>query len=380
MVTTAANSVQKNADASIHIEPDLGRLVCHGAWTIERLASIERQLPRLTLAAGTWELHTDAVLAMDSAGALLLKQLLQRLTSSGAEFSLQALPTQHRDLLELVQQAGESSATTSPRPLNPVENLGKATLTTLEQAVSLMAFIGSCALESLPLLLRPQRIRWRQVAIELRRAGVTALPIIGLLTFLVGIVIAYQGGLPLQRYGANIYIVELVSITMLREMAPLLTAIIVAGRTGSSYAAEIGTMQVTEEVDALRTMGITPFEMLVLPKLLALLIAMPLLTVFADIMGLLGGVLAADSMLDVSMAAFLDRMPRRLPHSTFWVGIIKTPVFAIIIVLVGCFQGFQVHGSAERVGQATTASVVQSIFLVIVVDAIFSIVFNKLNL
>lgn len=380
MAIAETTFAQSEPDADLRVESNERRLVCSGAWTIRRLAAIEARLAKLDVAAGSWELRTDAVQGLDSAGALLLERALRRLTGRGAEISLDQLPAQHRALLELVRAEQDQGAAAGAPFLNPVERLGKATLGALEQSYSLLTFVGSSAIESLPLLLRPHRIRWRQVMIELRRAGVTALPIIGLLIFLVGVVIAYQGGIPLQRYGANIFIVELVAMTMLREMAPLLTAIIVAGRTGSSYTAEIGTMQVTEEVDALRTMGITPFEMLVLPKLIALMIAMPLLTVFADIMGLLGGMLAADSLLDIGMATFLDRMPRRLPTSTFWVGIVKTPVFAAIIVLVGCFQGFRVHGSAERVGRATTASVVLSIFLVIVADAIFSIVFNLLNL
>lgn len=380
MAIAKTASVQSKQAASFQVDAKNRLLICSGDWTIGGLKTVESSLMKLALAQGSWLLQTDAVQVLDSAGALLLQRALHQLSGKGAEVSFQNIPAQHRELLELVQSKEEQSATKAARHLNPVERLGKSMLDALSIAYRLLSFVGSSVIEAIPLLLQPHRIRWRQVAIELRRAGVMALPIIGLLIFLVGVVIAYQGGIPLQRYGANIFIVELISMTMLREMAPLLTAIIVAGRTGSSYTAEIGTMQVTEEVDALRTMGITPFEMLVLPKLIAMLIAMPLLTVFADIMGLLGGMLAADSMFDISMATFLDRMPRRLPLSTFWVGIVKTPVFAVIIVMVGCFQGFSVRGSAERVGQATTASVVLSIFLVIVADAAFSIVFNMLGL
>lgn len=354
-------------------------LLCSGSWTIQRLSGAERELQQLQLPRGRWLLHTDSVQRMDSAGALLLAQTMQRLRAGGVDLNPQRLPAQHQVLLNLVRSELQD-APSPPAAPNFVERLGKGTLSLLGQSYHLLAFLGSCTLQALPFLLHPHRIRWRQVAIEIQRAGVTALPIIGLLMFLVGVVIAYQGGLPLQQYGANIFIVELVSMTILREMGPLITAIIVAGRTGSSYTAEIGTMQVTEEVDALRTIGITPFEMLVLPKLIALLVALPLLTVFANILGLLGGMLAAESLLDISLQTFLTRMPSRLPESTYWVGIVKTPVFAGIITLVGCFHGFRVHGSAERVGRATTASVVLSTFLVIVADALFSIAFNKLNL
>jgi phospholipid/cholesterol/gamma-HCH transport system permease protein len=340
---------------------------------------VEPRLAQLVLAAGDWSLQTDQVQALDSAGALLLERTARRLRTSGVRLSLREVSPPHQALLALVRSE-EMFAPAPAIPLNSVERLGRGALNMLEQAYNLLVFVGECAVQALPLLLRPHQIRWRQVVVETRRAGVTALPIIGLLSFLIGIVIAYQGGLPLQRYGANIFIIDLVAITILREMGPLITAIIVAGRTGSSYAAEIGTMQVTEEVDALRTIGITPFEMLVLPKLIALLVALPLLTVFADIIGLLGGMLAAQGLLGVGPQAFLERLPSQLPHSTFWVGIVKTPVFAAIITLAGCFHGFQVYGSAERVGRATTASVVLSIFLVIVADGLFSILFNLLNL
>jgi phospholipid/cholesterol/gamma-HCH transport system permease protein len=196
----------------------------------------------------------------------------------------------------------------------------------------------------------------------------------------MGVVIAYQGGTALQTFGANIYLVNLLAITMLREMAPLLTAIIVAGRTGSSYAAQIGTMRITEEVDALRTLGITPLEMLALPKLIALVIALPLLTVWADALGLLGGMLVSNTFYGISAANFLNRLPEAVWPSTFWVGLVKTPVFAVLITIIGCYQGLKVRGSAEEVGQATTASVVQAIFLVIIADAFFSIAFQQVGL
>jgi phospholipid/cholesterol/gamma-HCH transport system permease protein len=167
---------------------------------------------------------------------------------------------------------------------------------------------------------------------------------------------------------------------MLRELSPLLTAIIVAGRSGSAYAAQIGTMKISEEIDALRTIGIGPQELLVQPKIIALVIALPLLTVYADVAGILGGMIMANSMLDISYSVFLDRLEDALHLSSFLTGIIKAPVFAMIIALVGCYQGFQVGGSADSVGRQTTVSVVQSIFLVIVADALFSIIFNWLDL
>ena len=211
-------------------------------------------------------------------------------------------------------------------------------------------------------------------------AGFDALPITGLLSFLMGIVIAYQGADQLRRFGANIFVADLVGIAMLRELSPLLTAIIVAGRSGSAFTAQIGTMKVTEEIDALRTVGIVPQELLVLPKLLALMIVLPLLTVYTDVTGVLGGMLMARTQLGLTFQVFFDRLKEAIVLSTYLTGLCKAPVFAAIIALVGCYQGFRTAGSADSVGRQTTISVVQSIFLVIVTDAIFSIVFNLLDL
>ncbi|HPE73607.1 MAG TPA: ABC transporter permease, partial [Candidatus Competibacter sp.] len=226
----------------------------------------------------------------------------------------------------------------------------------------------------------PRRFRWRALFGNVETAGIHALPIVALLAFMMGVVIAYQGGRQLEFYGANIFIVELVSLTMLRELAPLITAIIVAGRTGSSYTAQIGTMQVTEEVDALRTIGIPPMNLLVLPKLLALVVALPLLTLFADALSVFGGMVMAQIMLDVSYGDFLDRFPQVVTLTSFLIGIGKAPVFAAIIALVGCYQGFQVRGGADSVGRQTTVSVVQSIFLVIATDAVFSVMLGSVGL
>jgi phospholipid/cholesterol/gamma-HCH transport system permease protein len=226
----------------------------------------------------------------------------------------------------------------------------------------------------------PMRIRWRPVAFNISSAGLDALPIVGLLAFLMGVVVAYQGAGQLRTYGANIFVADLVGLSMLREFAPLITAIIVAGRSGSAYAAQIGTMVVTEEMDALRTIGIAPQELLVLPKLFALVLALPLLTVFADALGVAGGMLMAQMRLDVGYDEFLERFIKAVAVRDYLIGVLKAPVFAAIIVIVGCFQGFRTQGGADGVGQQTTRSVVWSIFLVIVVDAVFSVALNALDL
>jgi phospholipid/cholesterol/gamma-HCH transport system permease protein len=250
----------------------------------------------------------------------------------------------------------------------------------LSQTTALLAFVGESAMAFGGWLMRPATVRWRPVLFNLRSAGVNALPIVGTLSFLMGIVVAYQGADQLRRYGANIFVADLVGLSMLREFAPLMTAIIIAGRSGSSYAAQIGTMSVTQEIDAMRTIGMVPLDMLVLPKVVALVIALPLLTVFADVLGVAGGMLMARAQLGVGFGEFLDRFAKAVSVTSYLVGIGKTPVFAAIIVLVGCFQGFRTTGGADSVGTHTTRAVVQSIFLVIVADALFSVAFSVLDL
>ncbi len=261
-----------------------------------------------------------------------------------------------------------------------LENVGQSAATALGQALALLGFIGETALAAARSLAQPSRIRWRPILYNIRSSGFDALPIVGLLSFLLGIVVAYQGADQLRQYGANIFVADLVGLSMLREFAPLMTAIIIAGRSGSAYAAQIGTMAVTEEIDAMRTLGIVPLELLVLPKIIALVIALPLLTVFADLMGVLGGMVMARAQLGVGFGDFVERLSKAVSITSYLVGIGKAPVFAGIIAVVGCFQGFRTKGGADSVGRQTTRSVVQSIFLVIVADALFSIAFSVLDL
>jgi phospholipid/cholesterol/gamma-HCH transport system permease protein len=244
----------------------------------------------------------------------------------------------------------------------------------------MLAFLGEAAVALQRSLAQPRRIRWKPILHNVQTCGFEALPITGLLSFLLGIVIAYQGAEQLRRFGANIYVADLVGLSMVRELSPLITAIIVAGRSGSAFTAQIGTMKVTEEIDALRTIGIAPQELLVLPKVLAMVLALPLLTVYTDVMGIFGGMVMARAQLDISFSTFLDRLDDAISLRSYLIGVGKAPVFAAIIALVGCYQGFETTGSADSVGRQTTTSVVQSIFLVIVTDALFSIVFSWLHI
>jgi phospholipid/cholesterol/gamma-HCH transport system permease protein len=277
-------------------------------------------------------------------------------------------------------QAGAGQTLQQPPRQSLLQRSGRQAVAAARQAQAFLHFVGEVALAGVGLLRHRHLWRLRAVWHEIEIGGYDALPIIGLTSFLLGVVVAYQGADQLRHYGANVFVVELVGYAMLREFAPLIGAIIIAGRSGSAYAAQIGTMVVSEEIDALRTIGIDPLQRLVLPKLLALAVALPLLTVFADITGVFGGMVMARSRLDIGFTEFLDRFGRVMEGSALLIGVGKSLVFALIIATVGCFQGLRTRGSADSVGRQTTLSVVQAIFLVIVADALFSVAFNMLGL
>jgi len=356
-----------------------------GSWTARGIGAIEPQLDALPAPA-----HPELVIdgaridALDTAGAWVLQKLLRRLRGAGKAVQVSGLRPEFARLLEAIgQQMADRAEPPSPpagAPASTLEGLGRSVEAAVEQGFALLSFVGECALALARCVAHPARFRWRPILYNIRSAGFDALPIVGLLSFLLGIVVAYQGADQLRQYGANIFVADLVGLSMLREFAPLITAIIVAGRSGSAYAAQIGTMAVTEEIDAMRTLGIAPLDMLVLPKILALLIALPLLTVFADVLGVFGGMIMARAQLGVGFGDFLDRFVKAVSVTAYLIGIGKAPVFAAIIVVVGCFQGFRTRGGADSVGRQTTRSVVQSIFLVIVADALFSVAFSALDL
>ena len=323
-------------------------------------------------------IEASAVTAMDTSGAWLLHRTIRDLEQNGRKVQVRGLRPEFEVLLQLI--ASRSVARSAAAAPAMLVRIGQRSWQSLQNTLGMLSFVGENAVMLLRSLIQPQRIRWRPILHNLQTAGFEALPITGLLSFLMGIVIAYQGAEQLRRFGANIYVADLVGLSMVRELSPMLTAIIVAGRSGSAYAAQIGTMKVTEEIDALRTIGVGRLELLVLPKMLALVIALPLLTVYTDAMGVLGGMVMARSQLDVSFSAYLGQLDDAISLASYLIGIGKAPVFAIIIALVGCYQGFQVGGSADSVGRQTTVSVVHSIFLVIVTDALFSIIFSWFNI
>lgn len=362
-------------------QPAPGRLAFSGDWTVFGIGGMEQHLATLPVPPGADAVVLDGkeIAALDTAGVWLLQNLLKRLRDGGAQPQLTGWEPRYIKLLEL------GGAPTAPEPVvkprfAALDALGRRTVDGLEQVYAGFSFVGETALTVARCLARPSRLRIRPILHNIQSAGASALPIVGLLSFMVGIVVAYQGADQLRQYGANIFVADLIGLSMVREFAPLMTAIIVAGRSGSAYAAQIGAMKTTEEIDAMRTLGIAPLEMLVLPKLFALVIALPLLTVFADALGILGGMVMASVKLQVGFGEFIDRLAKAVSISSFVIGVGKAPVFAAIIVITGCFQGFRTEGGADSVGRQTTRSVVQAIFLVIVTDALFSVLFSILDL
>ena len=355
-----------------------GTLSCAGAWTLDHLAELERQIARLPEKPnGHINCDVGDIVAMDTGGAWLLQRTLSQFERRACTISMQGMSKDFGALMQTVAQNwAHTEQYQKSAPPSWLERLGRWAWRAANNLRTALTFIGEAATSSAALLTRAQRMRWRVLLYNLQVDGLNGMPIIGLLSFLMGIVIAYQGSEQLKTFGANIFIVDLVGISLVREIAPLLTAILVAGRSGSAYTAQIGTMTVTEELDALRSLGISPMSLLVVPRAIALIIALPLLTVFADAVGVFGGMLIALSQLGVTFTEFLNRFEYAIVLRHFLIGIGKTPVFAGIIALVGCYQGFQVSGGVDSVGSHTTISVVQAIFLVIVTDAFFSILFS----
>jgi phospholipid/cholesterol/gamma-HCH transport system permease protein len=347
-----------------------------GRWTLPDLGPLLTAQEPAPAGAAPITLDGAALQDIDSAGAWWLQDRLPAGTGAPA---LRAWPPRAEALMHEVR-AGAGQPVPHMPQAGLLHRTGAAALAGASQAQAFLGFVGETALAAAGLLRHRRLWRPRTIWHEIQIGGVDALPIIGLTSFLLGVVVAYQGADQLRHYGANVFVVELVGYAMLREFAPLIGAIIIAGRSGSAYAAQIGTMVVAEEIDALRTIGIDPLQRLVLPKVMALAVVLPLLTVFADITGVFGGMVMARSRLDIGFAEFLDRFGRVMEGSALLIGVGKSLVFALIIATVGCFQGLRTQDSADSVGRQTTLAVVQSIFIVIVADALFSVAFSMLGL
>ena len=366
-----------NPDAWFRLEKD--RLEIGGDWTIRASAKLDQDLRALKSDQDV-RIDTSQLGRLDSTGAWLLLRTRRALEEAGHKVEGPELPENYRPLLDRLNDVRPASEPLPRRHAGLVRRLykiGKATMHALSQAYSMLGYLGRVTVETGEVIARPKHnLRIAATINQIEETGINALPIVGLLSFLIGVVLAYQGVDQLKKFGAEVFTINILGVGLLREIAGLITAIIVAGRSGSAFTAQIGTMRVNEEIDAMQTMGLNTVDTLVLPRIIGLVIALPLLTFFADLMGLLGGAAMCYFDLHITVPVFIRQLQDAVSVSTFLVGIIKAPVFAFVIALVGCYEGFQVERNAASVGLLTTRSVVEAVFLVIVLDAAFSVMFS----
>ncbi len=368
MGTAAQYSLDKN---------DQGRTVLRlsGPFLLSTIGDVEPQLRGLDQSFDAIDLGD--LTEIDTVGAWFVCRL-------AGDDSVEVLNASERAqrLMTAVGEIDNDAPMEAPRlPLfqRISESMGDKMFAALEGVVSVVGFLGQVLLGAASILRHPTRFRYRALVHQLESVGVNSLPIIGLMSFLIGIVIAQQGATQLQYFGAESLTVNLVGRITLRELGVLMTAIMVAGRSGSAFAAQIGTMKLTEEIDAMRTIGISPVEALVIPRLLTCVFMMVLLGFYASVMAIIGGAVIADVMLGIPFWTFLFRIQEVVPTHDVWVGLIKAPVFGLIIGIAGCYQGMQVSGNSEEVGKRTTKAVVQAIFAVIVLDAFFAVFFTEVG-
>ena len=361
------NSAQKDQDTG-----NVYR--CLGTLTIARAASTQREIDAMR---DPVTIDLSGVDKMDTVGAWLVHRAMRDRQAKVVGAS--------KDAEKLLEQVADADHPTQvrpdqrPAPARALEELGAWVSDSGRTLYGLVGFLGATIIGFATFVSRPKRFRLNAVVQRFDVVGVRALGIIGLMTFLIGVVIGQQGAVQLQQFGAEIYTINLIGRLSVRELATLMTAIMVAGRSGSSFAAQIGTMKITEEVDAMRTIGVSPIEALVVPRLMAAVVMMPLLSFYAMIMSLLGGGIFVWVALGIPPLTFVQRIQEVVPLTDLWVGLIKAPVFGFIIALAGCFQGMLVEGNSEEVGTRTTNAVVQSIFMVIVLDAVFAVFFSSIG-
>lgn len=365
--------------ADLVFDEETKRYLCLGKWSILNRDALMMQIQAITWPASqALTISGEKLTHLDSAGALTLMECIDQLKSKKNTITLTDFSTQQRELLTVLDDNRKTLNYNPPTPasLGFVRELGKETLHKVDQVSGLIILVGDLSDKLYRAVGQWRRFQLPSMVSNINSTGIKALPIVGLLAFLIGIVLAYQMGLQLETYGANVFIAYLSGMAIFREFAPLITAIIVAGRTSSAFTAQLGSMKINEEIDALYTMGLSPTELLVVPKVLGLLIVFPLLIFWADVFATLGAMLMAKSMLGIGYYDFLSRIQDSVGLKQFMLGMYKAPAFAILIALVGCFQGFRVESNADSVGSQTTKSVVQALFLIIITDAAYSIIYS----
>ncbi|WP_448325996.1 MlaE family lipid ABC transporter permease subunit [Sulfitobacter sp. M13] len=353
------------------------RLLVAGNLHINAVAKLDRAA-LLEIVLGITEIDISGLTRIETAGAWLLVDLQQQASADGISVVLTGASEAQAQLIDVVRRSLAPTGAASPRALTLVDQIeifGRMVVRGLRKAAELISFLGQVVATMAGIVIRPRRLRLTSLVHHCQEVGLNAVPIVALMAFLIGVVLAFQGAAQLRQFGAEVFVVDLIAISVLRELGILLTAIIVAGRSGSAFTAAIGSMKMREEIDAMRTIGLDPVTILVVPRVLALMIMLPALGFIADISGLVGGAVMSWIELGVSPSVFQSRLVSNTDVWHFGVGMIKAPFFALIIGIIGCFEGLKVGGDAESLGRLTSTSVVLSIFMVIVVDAMFSIFF-----
>jgi phospholipid/cholesterol/gamma-HCH transport system permease protein len=368
---------QSAAQSAIAFNDDDDRLVAVGALDIRTLDQARDALGPWLKKRKSHVLDLSKIESLDTPGALYLCELADK------HVELAGVRAEHQQLLELLGGL-ERKPLLKPRKIprwrEIIIQIGRGTDSLLHDSLDLITFVGRSVSAIGYAIVHPSQMRPASISRQISETGISALPIVGLMALMISVVIGYQSVTQLRPYGAEDLTVDLVSLSMLREFGVLITAIMVAGRSGSAFTAEIGVMKSREEIDALEVMGLQPMMLLVVPRLMGLIITLPLLTFFSDMVGLLGGALVAQSLLHLSPFQDFERVRQSVDAWDLFVGLVKAPVFAFFIATVGCMHGLRVRGSAESVGRETTRAVVKSIFLVIVFDALFSVLFEKIGI
>jgi phospholipid/cholesterol/gamma-HCH transport system permease protein len=350
-----------------------------GRIALENLKPFQSDLESLQKELSPSKLSVDlsGVNYLDSAGALVLLQFENQMKARSIPFQWIRMTDEVQGIMGLLDPSVLITTPVTPlrRSDNLVEQIGEVSIRFLNDFFQVITFVGDLLLSLIYSLLHPRSMRWEDVFFYMKRAGVDGLPIVGLISFLLGLIIAFMSSLQLKQFGANIFVASLVSIAMVRELGPIMTAIIVAGRSGSAFAAEIGTMMVNEEVDALIVMGFEPTRFLAVPKVLATMIVVPLLTFYSDLFGILGGLMVGVIGLDLTVYTYIQETLKSIRLFDLTSSLVKSVVFAYLISSIGCLRGFQVKGGAEGVGISTTSAVVSGLFLIIVADSAFAVIF-----
>ncbi len=374
-------SQKKKRDCSFTAATVEGITTLHlaGHLNVTNASSLIEEFSTLFAGKSLTALHVDLknLTFLDDYGVAVLVGLRKLLKKNRDNFLLQNTSTEIRKVLDINSFATLGTDThffQHPKKPNAISRLGEATIEDISDLSNMTSFLGSTCLSLLSFFKNPRSLRWNDTLVCMQKTGVDALPIVGLISFLLGLIMAFMSSVQLQQFGANIYVASLVSLSMTRELGPIMTCIIVAGRSSSAFAAEIGSMKISEEIDALFTMGFDPHYFLVTPKIIASFLVVPLLVLFSDIFAITGGLIVGVGMLDLTINGYVTQTIKTLTlFDVFW-GFMKGGIFALFISWIGCLRGFQVKGGAAGVGQATTSAVVSSIFMIILADSILAVI------